>query len=176
MPTPKKKVTKSKPLIARTNYTPKVRRTKRHPGDGNQMQKLDVVKVVRPGEYQPNKRLKTAAAKKPAATKKRKVTYSTAKKGNSIKKTVTSRGGKKTKVVNYTYTAPGKNSPGNQKTTTVTKKGKKGTSTKTKIKTQGRGKLKRLVQRKQRGRIVKKAIKAGTNKAKAKLDSYERQQ
>ena len=102
-------------------------------------------------------------------TPKKKVTYSTAKKGNSRKKTVTSRGGKKTKVVNYTYSVGG----GNQKTKTVTKEGKKGTSTKTKIKTQGRGKLKRLVQRKQRGGIVKKAIKAGTNKAKAKLDSYE---
>tara|TARA_R110000796_G_scaffold116226_1_gene228676 strand:+ start:1781 stop:2353 length:573 start_codon:yes stop_codon:yes gene_type:complete len=107
------------------------------------------------------------------AKPKRTVTYSTSSDGNSRKKTVTSRGGKKTKVVNYTYTAPGKNSPGNQKTTTVTKKGKKGTSTKTKTKTQGSGKLKRLVQSKQRGRIVKKAIKAGTNKAGVTADSYQ---
>tara|TARA_R110000822_G_scaffold287540_1_gene408788 strand:+ start:5218 stop:5757 length:540 start_codon:yes stop_codon:yes gene_type:complete len=120
--------------------------------------------------------VKRAANKATRVAKpKRKVTYSTAKEGNSRKKTVTSRGGKKTKVVNYTYSVD----KGNQKTTTVTKKGKTsgnaGVSSKTRTKTQGRGKLNRLVQRKQRGRIVKKAIKSGTNKAKGVTsDSYKK--
>jgi hypothetical protein len=108
--------------------------------------------------------------RKPKA--KRKVTYSTSLDGNSRKKTVTSRGGKKTKVVNYTYSLD----KGNQKTKTVTKdRGKKGVSGKTSTKTQKSGKRnspQKLIQRKQRGRIVKKAIKAGTNKADAKLSSY----
>ena len=95
-------------------------------------------------------------------------TYSTSKEGNSRKKTRVSRGGKKTKVVNYTYSLGG----GNKKTTTVTKKGKKGTTSKTKTKKQKAGKINRAVQRAQRGSIVKKASKANTNSANIPTNSY----
>ena len=68
-----KKVKKNKPLIARVNLTPEVFR-KYVPHNNRlgikQMQKLDVVKVVRPEEYQPNKPLMKPAAKKPATSKK----------------------------------------------------------------------------------------------------------
>ena len=161
----KKRRSKSIDKIAKTAEAGKTKKASRAVARTKRIDK----KIVKAKARVSTERLVKRAANKATrvAKPKRKVTYSTAKEGNSRKKTVTSPGGKKTKVVNYTYTKPGKNSPGNQKTTTVTKKGKTygnaGVSSKTRTKTQGRGKLNRLVQRKQRGRIVKKAVKSRAN-------------
>ena len=97
--------------------------------------------------------------------KKRKVTYSTSKDGNSRKKTVTSRSGKRTKTTDYTYS---QRDGGNKKTTTVTKGG----TSSTKTKQQKAGKLNRAIQRAQRGSITKKASKANTNNANVPTNAY----